>query len=102
MEYNIETTKIFFADADEYISVCSPTGDLPVEVVATRDLPKGFEYWIVDFETKENLQQAFSDVDFFGALEIDKEILGPPHGVSLGYEEWVKLQEAGTLGVGSN
>jgi hypothetical protein len=99
MEYNVQTTKIFFTNEEGGIAICTPTGELPVEVVAVRDLPNGTSYWIIDFETFEAMQEAFPDQDFFDAHELDQEVLGPPHGVSLGYDEWAKLQEPGTLGL---
>jgi hypothetical protein len=99
MDYNVKTTRILFSDSFGQLNICTTTGELPVEVCAVRDLPNGTPYWIIDFETEENLQRTFSDMDFFGALELDEEVLGPPHGVSLGYDEWAKLQEPGTLGL---
>jgi hypothetical protein len=99
MDYNIQSTRIFFENDEGGIAVCCPSGELPVEVVAVRDLPNGTPYWIVDFNTIEQLQAAFPDQDFFDAYELDKEVLGEPHGYSLGYDEWAKLQSPGTLGV---
>jgi len=71
---------------------------LDVETVAVRDLPNGTPYWIVDFETEEAMEEAFPSMDFFDAHELDLEVLGPPHGIALGYEEWAKLQPPGTPG----
>jgi len=99
MTYNVKTTRILFSGSSGQLNICSPTGELPVEVCAVRDLPNGTPYWIVDFETEENLQTTFSDMDFFTALELDEESLGNPHGVALGYEEWAKLQKPGTPGL---
>ena len=99
MNYNIKTTRIFFNNNEGGIAYSIPTGELPVEVVAVRDLPSNTPYWIIDFETFENMKNAYPDKDFFDAYELDQEVLGPPHGVSLGYDEWAKLQEPGTLGL---
>lgn len=97
--YNIETTKIFYEDENKYINICAPSGELPVEVVAIRDLPPGTPYWIVDFKTIENLKASFPSMNFFGAYELDKDLLGEPHGIALGYDEWAKLQPPGTPGL---
>jgi hypothetical protein len=99
MEYNVKSTKIFFVNEDGGISFCTPTGLLDIETTAIRDLPNGTSYWIVDFETEEQLNQAFPDEYFFDAYELDLEVLGPPHGIALGYDEWAKLQPPGTLGL---
>ena len=32
---------------------------------------------------------------FYDAYELDEDVLGPPHGIALGYEEWAKLQTPG-------
>jgi len=99
MEYNIKSTRIFFVNEQGGIGICCPSGDLNVEVVAVRDLPNGTLYWIIDFETEQKLEEAFPNSDFFDAHELDQEVLGPPHGISLGYDEWAKLQEPGTQGL---
>lgn len=91
MEYNIETTKILF-NYEGHLAFCSPTGELPVEVVAVRDLPPETRYWIVDFETIENMTASLPPDDFFDAYELDEDVLGPSHGIALGYEEWLKKQ----------
>jgi hypothetical protein len=99
MDYNIKSTKIFYENQNGEIAICSPSGELPVEVVAIRDLPNGTPYWIIDFETEENLLESIPSMDFFYAYELDTNLLGPPHGIALGYDEWVKLQPPGTPGI---
>lgn len=99
MDYNVKTTKIFYENKNKEIAICSPTGELPVEVVAVRDLPYGTPYWIIDFGTEENMMNSIPSMDFFYAHEIDQDVLGPPHGIALGYDEWVKLQSPGTPGI---
>lgn len=99
MDYNVQTTRIFFENDEGGIAVCCPSGLLDVETVAVRDLPNGAAYWIVDYKTLEQLEEAWPDIDFFDAFELDQEVLGEPHGYALGYEEWAKLQEPGTLGL---
>jgi hypothetical protein len=99
MEYNVETTRIFFVNEFGGIAVCTPTGSLDIETTAIRDLPNGTPYWIVDFKTTELMEQAFPPDDFIEAYELDQEILGPSHGIALGYDEWAKLQPPGTLGL---
>jgi len=97
-KYNPETTRIFYQNADKSICVCCPTGALPVEVVAVRDLPAGAPYWIKDFKSTDNLKASFPDLDFFDSFELDEEYWGDPHGVALGFEEWYKQQPEGTPG----
>lgn len=98
-KYNPETTRIFFDNGEGGVAICTPTGSLPAEVVAVRDLPHGTRYWIVDFKTAENLDAAMPDPDFYDAYELDIAALGAPHGTALGYEAWAQLQPPGTLGV---
>ena len=99
MEYNVQATRIFFENNVGGIAVCSPTGLIDVETTAIRDLPNGTPFWIKDFNTMEQLKEAFPENAFFEAFELDKETLGEPHGIALGYEEWSKLQEPGTPGL---
>lgn len=99
MEYNVETTRIFFVGIGGGIGVCVPSGVLDVETTALRDLPNGTPYWIIDFGTKEAMDELYPPDDFFDAHELDQEALGPPHGIALGYEEWAKLQLPGTPGL---
>jgi hypothetical protein len=54
---------IIFADENNSVSVCYPTGELPIEVVKAKDTPEGS--MIVDSETLPN-----SDNDFFYAWKL--------------------------------
>lgn len=99
MEYNVKSTRIFFVTESGGIAVTTPTGRLDIETTAVRDLPYGTPYWIVDYGTEEAMEAAFPSNDFFDAYELDLEVLGPPHGTALGYEEWAKLQPPGTPGL---
>ena len=95
MSYNPETTRIFYENENKNIIMCIPTGELPVEIVAVRDLPKGSPYWIVETKpTDFNI-----DMQFIDAYELDEDSLGAPHGVALGYEEWARQQPLGTPGL---
>lgn len=98
-KYNPETTRILFENSFGGVSICTPSGILPCEVVAVRDLPAGTPYWIIDYKTTSALNAAMPDGDFYDAYELDHNELGAPHGVALGYEEWAKLQPPGTPGV---
>lgn len=46
------------------VSVCAPTGELPIELVQTKDIPEGIDSYIVAADT---LPEA--DNDFFNAWE---------------------------------
>lgn len=98
MTYNVSTTKIFFTNEEGGIAICSPTGDIPVEVVAARDLPAGTPYWIVDFKTEEAYREVFADYHFFDAYELDQDELGEPHGIAIGREEWDRLHPTNLTG----
>ena len=98
-KYNPETTRILFENPSGGVSICTPSGTLPCEVVAQRDLPAGTPYWIIDYKTIAALNAAMPDGDFYDAYELDFAELGDHHGVALGYAEWAKLQPPGTLGV---
>lgn len=103
MEYNIQTSRIFFSTSDNNVCICCPSGELDIEIVASRDLPEGSPYWIIDFETMENMEQQFYPFrDFNFAMELDLDVLGPPHGIALGHTEYYRVNGPGTLGVGSN
>lgn len=92
MTYNIKTTRIFFKNTNNSISMCVPTGEICVEDVAKKDLPEGTPYWIVDFETEEKLQELLgSKMQFFNCLELDDDIVGEHHGISLGHDKWCEL-----------
>ena len=100
MAYNPETTIIVFENENKEIFICNPTGELPVEVVAVRDLPAKTPYWIKEFSSNQEKFNVLNQYNmFFSAYEIDKDVLGPPHGIAMGYEEWKKQQPEETLGL---
>lgn len=55
---------IIFTNSDGQLSVCIPTGELPIEEVQIKDIPKGVISYIVD---ADSLPQ--NDSDFFNAWE---------------------------------
>lgn len=61
------------------VCLVSPTGLLPIEEVARRDLPAGVPYKFV------NRTDLPSDHDFFAAWEAD---FSEPDGYAIGIEEW--------------
>lgn len=100
MTYNPETTIILFENENKEIFICNPTGELPVEVVAIRDLPAGTPYWIKEFSSTQEKLNVLKQYDtFFSAYELDKDVLGHPHGIALGFTEWARQQPEGTLGL---
>jgi hypothetical protein len=55
---------IIFTNSDGGVSVCVPTGELPIETVLTKDCPSGAI--IVDYNTLPN-----EHIDFFDAWELN-------------------------------
>ena len=55
---------IIFTNANGGVSVCTPTGELPIEQVQGRDIPAGVQSFVVDAATLPE-----SDNDFFDAWE---------------------------------
>jgi len=55
---------IIFTNENGGVSVCAPTGDLPIEAVQAKDIPSGVQSFIVN---QSSLPA--SDQDFFGAWE---------------------------------
>ena len=58
------TNVIVFTNAKGGVSVCYPTGDIPIDQVQSKDIPAGVESFIVDVNTLPN-----DDFDFFDAWE---------------------------------
>ena len=48
------------------VSLCIPTGELPIEAVLAKDAPANSEARVVDYDSLPN-----QDKDFFGAWEMD-------------------------------
>lgn len=55
---------IIFTNDTGGVSVCVPTGELPIEVVQSKDIPSGKQSYIVDSSSLPE-----SDNDFFNAWE---------------------------------
>jgi|LakMenE01Jun11ns_1017448.scaffolds.fasta_scaffold9933443_2 hypothetical protein len=55
---------IIYTNAQGGVSVCVPTGDIPIEQVQAKDIPAGVQSFIVDGDTLPN-----DDNDFFNAWE---------------------------------
>lgn len=66
----------------EEICVVYPTGDIPVEDVAKKDVPKDTPYLIIDSS------ELPSSKIFRKAWRCD---FSNPHGYAIGHEEWKKL-----------
>ena len=62
-----------------------PTGELPIEEVARKDVPAGVPYLILSAD------QVPDDHTFFNAWEAD---FSAPHGVGIGADAWFAEQEA--------
>jgi len=76
-------SKIIYPFADG-IAVIHPTGELPLDQVALKDVPAGVPFLIVD-DTDIPDDRAFR-----GAWTAD---FSDPHGYGLGHEAWAAQQE---------
>ena len=70
---------IIYPNGSGGICLVMPTGELPVEEVARKDVPAGVPYFIVDAASVP------ADHTFFGAWEAD---FSNPHGFGIGAEAW--------------
>jgi len=70
---------------EEGLAVLIPTGELPIEDVARKDVPAGVDYWIVEDS------EVPSDRTFRNAWELDANI-GTPDGQGIGAEAWFAEQ----------
>lgn len=70
--------RIIFENQDKSIGILIPTQEcidiFGIEAIAKKDTPQGLPFWIVEDEFIP------SDRQFRGAWEIDREIMGEPHG----------------------
>lgn len=76
---------VIYPNGSGGICLVMPTGELPVEEVARKDVPAGLPYLIVD------AAQVPADHTFFNAWEAD---FSNPHGHGIGAEAWFSEQEA--------
>ena len=77
--------RIIYQNAEGGVSVIIPTGELPIEEVAKKDVPVGVSYEIVDSLAIP------SDRTFRGAWEAD---FSNPDGYGIGADAWFAQQEA--------
>jgi hypothetical protein len=73
-------SRIIFGTPDGGVAVLIPTGELPTEVVARKDVPQGVGYKILDLA---DIEDTISDRTFRGAWEADFETpdgYGDPDG----------------------
>jgi len=75
--------QIIYTNDDGGVSILIPTGELPIEEVARKDVPAGTPYKIVD------VSDIPEDRTFRGAWESN---ITEPDGVGLGYDAWFALQ----------
>jgi hypothetical protein len=74
--------RIIYANPDNSVAIVVPSGEIPVEEVARKDIPAGTPYWIIDvFEVP-------TDREFRNAWELDASVLGEPDGIAIGQEAW--------------
>lgn len=78
---------IYQTEADG-LCVVNPTGELPIEEVARKDIPAGVEYWIVEDSVLP------TDREFRNAWELDTNALGAAHGTAIGADAWFAEQES--------
>ena len=79
------TSRIIFQTESGGVAVIIPTGELPIEAVAQKDVPAGIPYLIVD------VADIPSDRTFRGAWEAD---FTTPDGYGLGADAYFAQQEA--------
>ena len=73
------TSRIIFQNESGNVSVIFPTGDLPIEDVAQKDVPAGVPYLIVDAASIPE------DHTFFNAWEAD---FATPDGYGIGADAY--------------
>jgi hypothetical protein len=73
------TQVIIYPGDNGNIALVMPTGELPIEDVAQKDVPAGKPYLIVDAASIPE------DHTFFGAWEAD---FSKPDGEGIGHEAW--------------
>jgi hypothetical protein len=78
------TEEIVLYPGDQGVVFVSPTGDIPVEEVARKDVPAGVPYRIV------NRADMPSDFLFWEAWIVD---FSTPDGYGIGAEAWFAEQE---------
>ena len=78
------TQRIIYSNTDGTVAVISPTGELPIEAVAAKDVPAGVPYLFV---TTDDVP---SDRTFRGAWEAD---FTTPDGYGLGADAYFAAQE---------
>lgn len=78
--------RILFPNDDGGVSVIVPTGELPLEDVAQKDVPIGVPYVIV------NASEIPSDRTFRNAWEAD---FSNPDGYGIGYDAWFAQKNGG-------
>ena len=79
------TSRIIFQNESGGVAVIVPTGELPIEAVAQKDVPAGIPYLIVD------VADILSDRTFRGAWEAD---FSTPDGYGLGADAYFAAKEA--------
>lgn len=75
--------KIIYPNGNGGICVVYPTGELPIDQVALKDVPAGLPYLIVDDSDIP------TDDTFFGAWTAD---FSNPHGHGIGHYAWAAQQ----------
>ena len=78
-------SKILYPNSEGGLSVIHPTGKLPIEDVAQKDVPAGTPYLIVEDDVIP------TDRSFRGAWEAD---FSNPDGHGIGAEAWFAQREA--------
>jgi len=61
---------IIFTNDNGGVSICIPTGELPIEEVQAKDIPAGVQSYVVDMASLPE-----EDNDFFGAWEQTKGVV---------------------------
>lgn len=76
--------KIIYQGENGGFWILTPSGELPIEEVAKKDVPQGVPYLFIEDSDIP------ADRTFKGAWEAD---FSNPHGFGVGHDQWFKEQE---------
>lgn len=76
--------RIIYENENGKISIVTPTGEIPTEEVAKKDVPAGVKYWFVEDEDipTNRYEKNSWGVDF-----------SAPHGKGIGHKAWERNQK---------
>jgi hypothetical protein len=91
-QYNPALTRVYTNSGENgSIEMMMPGLDARVEDIVHMDYDAGTRFWIVTYDTEEEMVQDTPDPDFWSAITVDEDAMGEPTGVSMGEEAYVAL-----------